>query len=215
MTTDNPHVGCPQRLGGSDIFLLLHLENLATDNAAHAHPVQHSKGHEHGDEVCPHLAHQVCTKATGAGIGLHGLTQHGGQEQNYKNLRHRIDYLHNPLHHNIHLAAKVAGNGAVQGTDHQHQQGGGHTHNHGDTGSNHHTNHGVATEFIGAEDVGENKFTCRLPLQLSTGIAKGPVFDSQLLAQIFLQGGTRKHLALCILILGLGASLSPDLGQLP
>ena len=167
-----------QCLGSSNVFLLLYLQNLSTDNAAHTNPVQHTKGHKHRNQVGTHFTYQVSTKATGAGVGLHGFSQHGRQKQDYKNLWHRINHFHDSLHHYVHLATKVAGNGAVERTNQKHQQGGGYTNNHGHTSSNHYTHHGVSSEFVSTKNVGEYGLSRRLSLQFSTGVAKKLVSDS-------------------------------------
>ena len=136
----------------------------------------------------------------GADVVVEGGPQHRGHEEDDQHLGHRLDDLHDPLHHRVHHPAAVAGDGAVEGADAQHQQGGADAHQHGDPGAHHDPDHDVTAEAVGAENVGEDILPGGLPLQLGAGIAEGLVLDAQLLDhRLPVPGG-----------LGLG----PDLGDL-
>ena len=59
MPPDDTPAGGAQGPGGGHILLLLELEDLAADDAAHADPVEKAEGDEHGDEVGTHRAHEL------------------------------------------------------------------------------------------------------------------------------------------------------------
>ena len=115
-----------------------------------------------------------------------------------------VDDLHDALHHGVHPAPAVAGDCPVEGPDDQHQGGGRETHQHGDPGAHHDPHQDVPAVAVGAEEVGKDGLSRRLPLQLLPGVAPQPGLDAQLPADLGLAGRP--------LVLG-GAGLGPDAGQ--
>ena len=173
MLLDDPPALGAQGLGGGDILLLLELEDLAPDDPGHGHPIEGAKGDEHGDHVGSHRVEQGPDDAGGGSQTLgKPLLQHHGDQQDHQHLGHRLNDLHDPLHDRVHHPSGIAGDGAVDSADDQHQQGGEHAYQQGDPGADHGTDHNVPAKAVSAENVGEDLLPGGLPLQLLPGVAK-------------------------------------------
>ena len=180
MALDDAPALRPQRPGRRHVLLLLELEDLPADDAGHGHPVQQPEGDEHGDNIGTQDGHQVLQRPVAGVLELfQRRLQRGREQQDDQHLRYGVDQLHDPLHDRVHHAAAVAGDGAVQRADHQHQQGRAHAYDNGHPGAHHHTHHDVTPLLVGAEHVGEHVLPGGLALQFLHRVAERLGLDAQ------------------------------------
>src|SRR5690606_25198612 len=95
---DDAPAGEPQAVGGLDELLAAQALHLAAHDARHGEPLHGADGEEQQDDVAPEHNHQQDDE------------DHDGQG---------VEDVHQPHHHGIDPAPRIAGDGAPQHADHQ------------------------------------------------------------------------------------------------
>ena len=165
MPADDPPGARAHRAGRQHVFVGLDGQDLAAHQARHAHPVQHAEHHEQRDHVGAHLGQRRALE----GVAQH-LGQHHGQQHHHQRVGQGVDDVDDAHHHHVHLPAEIAGYGAVEQADHQHDQTGEQAHRQRHPRAVEHADEVVAAQLVGAEDVGEDLCAVLHVLQFVLGI---------------------------------------------
>ena len=146
---DDAPRSCADAARGEDVFILLDGEDLAADEARHAHPVEKA---EH-DEETHHAGAELVQKA--AGGKAQTLVQHDLQEDDDQHVGQGVDDIHNAHHNEIDLAAEIARDAAVEKADDEHDDAGEKAHGEGNARAVDDADEIVAALLVRAEYVRE------------------------------------------------------------
>ena len=132
-----------------NVLVLLDGEDLAADQAGHADPVEKAEHDKQRDHVGAQPGQDRSV------LELQHLVEHHRQKDDDQHIRQGVDDIHDPHHDQVHSAAQISGDTAVEHADDQNDDTGKQAHRQGDPGAVDHADEVVAALFIGAEDMGE------------------------------------------------------------
>ena len=139
MFLDHGRSSAAQGLSGSNEIQRLQLKDLTADNPGHAHPVKTAVNDEDGNQAGTDFL-QYMKHGHRIDEVLQGFADDHFDDNNEKDLRHRIDDIHHTHHDDIDFAADESGDGSVNASHDHNDHGGYQTDDHGNPGTDTATN---------------------------------------------------------------------------
>ena len=159
MFLDHARSSAAQGLSGSDEIQRLQLKDLTADNPGHAHPVKTAVNDEDGNQAGTDFL-QSMKHGHRIDEVLQGFADDHFDDNNKKDLRHRIDDIHHTHHDDIDFAADESGDGSVNASHDHNDHGGYQTDDHGNPGTDHAADQNVTAQTVGSEGMFETGPQC-------------------------------------------------------